>query len=685
MSALDSSNSFLTRACVQAGWPTSESRSQSIGGPRAVPTYFPIRDYALIGDCHGCALVSRAGSIDWCAFGRFDAPPVFCRLLDAGKGGFLSVTPVDTFEVERSYLEGTNILRTVFTTSTGKASVTDYMPVGRQPGASAHDYVSLSAPGLLIRTIEGLAGKVLFDIVFRASINYARTPARLVATPRGVFAENGPALHCGIGFSVTGDLALSRLGVEAGRRHDLIVVPAPLSRLPSTDAVSRLFEVTHAFWSEWIAYCRYNGPYRDMVRRSALALKLLTYAPTGAIVAAPTTSLPEGIGGERNWDYRYCWLRDASFTLYALAVLGYSGEAKGFSRFLKLVCSQRPSEIQVMYGIGAEMRLDEQTLEHLEGYCGSRPVRIGNAAYKQRKIDVHGEFVDWAHLTAALGGKFDTKERALIKYLVSFVAAHIHEPDQGLWEARRDPRHYVHGKMMGWVALDRGLRLLGDQPEWSALRDRLKEEILRRGVDPVGGHLLQAYDHPGTDAALLLAPMLGFPVDRATLERSVAAIETELRRGDYVERYRTEDGLAGEEGAFLICSFWLVDAYLALGKDQEARDLFERLIARANDVGLFAEEIDPVTHEFLGNFPQAFTHLAVIGNAIHLRLCEKYGAHALSGTNADRARRAVGATFGWRAIWEACKASGRVGRFWSSRRSILPARLVRQLSVATAG
>jgi alpha,alpha-trehalase len=637
--------------------------------------YLPIRDYALIGDCHGCALVSRAGSIDWCAFGRFDAPPAFCRLLDARKGGFMSIMPTDAFEVERGYLNDSNILRTVLTTSTGKAAVTDFMPVGRRPGARAHDYVSLSAPLLLVRRVEGLAGKVVLDCSFRPSIDYARTPARLTIGAQGVFAENGPALFCDVPFLASGDLALGQLQIEAGELHDFIVTPAPLSRLPSAADVTRLFEITRAFWSEWIAYCRYGGPYRSIVRRSALALKLMTYAPSGAIVAAATTSLPEEIGGMRNWDYRYCWLRDASLTLNALAALGYSGEAKAFNRFLKRACGQRPSEIQIMYSIDAEMRLDEQVLDHLDGYCASRPARIGNAAYKQRQIDVHGEVVDWAHLTAALGGRFDRDDRALIKYLVSFVAAHIHEPDHGLWEARNAPRHYVYSKMMGWVALDRGVRLLGDQPEWSALCDRLKEDILSRGTDPADGHLLQAYNRPGLDAALLLAPMLDFPLDRATLERSVAAIERELRRGDYLRRYCSDDGLTGEEGAFLICSFWLVDAYLALDRTKEAQDLFHRLIARANDVGLFAEEIDLTSHEFLGNFPQAFVHLALIGNAIHLQLHEKHGVHGLTGTNADRARRAVGAIFGWRAIWEACKASGRVGRFWSSRRSILPARL----------
>jgi GH15 family glucan-1,4-alpha-glucosidase len=327
------------------------------------------------------------------------------------------------------------------------------------------------------------------------------------------------------------------------------------------------------------------------------------------------------------------------------------------------------------------MALDERLLEHLDGYQGSRPVRIGNDAYRQHQIDVYGEFVDWAHLMTALGAKFDHEDRSLLRRLISFAADHVEEPDQGVWEARGPPRHYVYGKVMGWVALDRGIELLGNRPEWATLRDRVREEIMRRGRDPNDGHLLQAYDHQGTDAALLLLPMLGFPIDRTTLERSITAIERELRRGDYIERYRTDDGLAGEEGAFLICSFWLVDAYLALGRAQEARELFERVIARANDVGLFAEEIDPANHAFLGNFPQAFTHLALIGNAINLDLFEKGGTGAIAGTHADRARRAVGATFGWRAIWEACKASGRVGRIWSSRRSVLPAALARTLGV----
>jgi alpha,alpha-trehalase len=636
-----------------------------------LPAYLPIRDYALIGDCHGCALVSRAGSIDWCAFDRFDAPPTFCRLLDAGKGGFTSIAPAEAFEVERGYLERNNVVRTVFATPTGKVAVTDCMPVGRQPGARAHDYVSLTAPGLLMRCVEGLAGKVRLDLRFRPSIDYARTPARLVAHDQGVCADGGAALYADARFAIDGDVAQASLEIQAGERRFVVVAPRALPQPPAPQELARLLEITNAFWREWIEYCRYKGPYVEMVGRSALTLKLLTYAKTGAIIAAPTTSLPEEIGGVRNWDYRYCWLRDSSLALYALATLGYGGEATGFAHFMKRVCRSRPAVIQIMYGIGAEAALDEQVLEHLEGYCGSRPVRVGNDAYKQRQIDIYGEFADWAWLLTSLGGKLDRDDEQLVERLVETAAACADQPDQGIWETRCEPKHFVFSKMMVWVALDRGLRLLGERPEWSRLRDRIADEILRRGVDPAGGHLVQAYGEPGTDASLLLAPMTGFPVPRETFARTVAAIERELRRGDYVERYRTEDGLPGKEGAFLICSFWLVDAYLVLGRHGEAQALFERLCRCANDVGLFSEEIDPGNEAFLGNFPQGFTHLALIASATHLQLCESGGPQAIAGTDADRARRAVGATLGWRAIWEAAKASGRVGRIRSSQRSIL--------------
>jgi GH15 family glucan-1,4-alpha-glucosidase len=609
--------------------------------------------------------------VDWCCLGRFDADPVFCRILDAERGGFFSVCPADRFSTSRGYLDGTNILRTQFATGRGSVTVTDFMPVGRQPRAGTHDYVHLHAPGWLVRVIEGVQGNVHLHIRYRPSVAFARRPVEIHSAPGRLTTEDGPSLyHDGLSFDAVEGVASATVEVRSGERHVLMVTPAPAKSHP-TGRTDRLFEVTRAFWQEWIGYCRYDGPYKDAVRRSALALKLLTYAPTGAIVAAPTTSLPEEIGGSRNWDYRYCWLRDAAFTLYAFAALGYGGEARRFSTFLPQVCASTYPDLQIMYGIGGEPELAERTLDHLDGYMRSRPVRTGNGAHTQRQIDVYGEVLDWAYLFHTLGGRFDRGARKMLPALADYVAANWQEADQGLWEMRGPARHHVHGKMMSWVALDRAIQLLGSRPHWEEERRRILEDVQTRGVSTSGGHLLQAYDHPGTDAALLLAPVVGFPIDRGTLEATVAAVERDLRQGEFVYRYQCEDGLEGGEGAFLICSFWLADALLHLGRHGEAKVLFERLVEHANDVGLYAEEIDPQTGAFLGNFPQAFTHLALIGAAAHLDLYERRGPTAIAGSHADRARFGVGATIGWRALWAAFKATRRVGRIFPSRRSVL--------------
>lgn len=648
-------------------------RNASGSGQREGNRYLPLRDYAVIGDCHGAALISRAGDVDWCCLGRLDNDPHFCRILDADRGGFLSITPTDRFSNKRAYLEGTNILRTQFSTDGGSVAVTDFMPVGRQPGTETHDYVNLNAPGWLVRIIDGVQGTVPLHVSYRPSVAFASRPAIFDSTSDCLAVGDGPLLyHEGLPFTVDGDIASATLDVEAGDHRVVVVTSAPVQSSPIGKA-ERLFEITQAFWHEWIGYCRYDGPYKDAVRRSALTLKLLTFAPTGAIAAAPTTSLPEEIGGIRNWDYRYCWLRDASFTLFALAALGYGGEARRFSTFLPQVCAATYPDLQIMYGIGGEHELSERTLDHLDGYMGSRPVRVGNGAYDQHQIDVYGEVLDWAYLFHTLGGRFDGDACKMLAALADHVASHWQEPDQGLWEMRAPPRHHVHGKIMSWVALDRAIRLLGARPEWEVERDRIVDDVHAHGLDDASGNLLQAYGHPGTDAALLLAPMVAFPVDHATLEATVAAVENELRHGDLVYRYKSEDGLEGAEGGFLICSFWLVDALLHLGRHGDAKALFERLIALANDVGLYAEEIEPESRAFLGNFPQAFTHLALVAAAVQLKLFDEQGSSAIAGTHADRARSGVGATLGWRAVWAAFKATRRVGRIISSRRSVLSA------------
>lgn len=637
-------------------------------------SYQPIRNYAVIGDCHGSALVSRDGSVDWCCLGRFDADPIFCRLLDAAQGGFLSIQPDGEYTVERAYLGHTNILRTVFSTSTGKIAVTDFMPVGRAPGAGVHDYVTLNAPFWVVRIIEGVAGATAVHMRYRPTVDFARRQPHLTVTPFGLSAQGGPNLVTDVAFSVNAERAEGTVILRAGERRHVVVTAGPIGAIPLAETTSRLFEVTRSFWEEWSSYCRYSGPYTGSVLRSALVLKLLTYAPTGAIVAAPTTSLPEVIGGERNWDYRYCWLRDATFTLYALAALGYSGEARCFADFLQRSCMATHPRVQIMYGIGGETDLTEHCLDHLDGYCGSHPVRVGNGAFAQQQLDVYGEVLDWAWLYQSLGGHFNRSRREFLQSLGEFVAAHWQEPDQGIWEMRGQPRHHLHGKIMSWVALDRLIRLFGETSRHTSLRQEILRAILEQGVNLEQGYLQQAFSEPDTDAALLLVPAVGFPVDRHILERTIEKVQQTLRRGAYVQRYSTNDGLKGTEGAFLICSFWLVDALLFIDRAREAHGLYEHLLTCANDVGLYAEEIDPNTHAFLGNFPQAFTHLALIQSATNLDLYEKRGAAALQGTHADRARLGIEATVGLRALWAAFKKSRRVGRLWSSRASILPER-----------
>lgn len=632
--------------------------------------YPPIRDFALIGDCHGCALVGVDGSVEWCALMRFDADPVFCRILDAERGGCWSIRPPVEFSTKRSYLGATNLLRTVFTTAQGSVAVTDFMPVGRRLDARTHDYVNLSAPGWLIRRVEGLQGRTPLRVVYKPSRDFVRRAVRLEQSGAAIGGEGVPSLYSDITFAVEGDTARAELILGADECRDFVLAlntvdgQSPLSRVPE------FFAVTRAFWEEWIEYCRYRGPYAKAVTRSALTLKLLTYAPTGAIVAAPTTSLPEGVGGERNWDYRYCWLRDSCFSLYALAALGYSGEARRFHGYLVNACRQTLPEIQIMYGIGWEHRLDEQELDHLEGYRGSTPVRTGNAAYQQRQIDVYGHALDLALMYRTLGGRLDEQYRRLLLVIARFVEKHWREPDQGLWEMRGPPRHHVHGKMMSWVAMDRASRLVDRTSDWAELARQIAREVRGQGVDRHGGHLRQAYDG-GVDAAVLLAPMLGFALEDTTLERTIDAVEAALGRGGYLLRYEGEDGLSGDEGAFLTCSFWLVDAKLAAGRVAEARELFERLLAQANDLGLYAEEIDPGDGSLLGNFPQALTHLALVGSAVNLRLVERHGYGVLLGTYADRARRAVGTTFGWRAVLASVLQCGRRGRVLPSRKSKL--------------
>ena len=631
----------------------------------------PIRDYALIGDCHGAALVARSGSIDWTTLHRFDADPVHCRLVDAGRGGYLVVRPTVPHRIERAYVDDTNVLRTTFTTATGRVRLTDFMPVGRVLGAAVHDYVSLAATGWLVRRVEVLDGEVELEIEWRPSIDFAASRPTLQRGEGRVGTGAGdPTLFADLDFETDADRARARAVRRAGDAPlDLVLADSWVEGERPQDRVSGLLDVTLAFWGEWIEYCRYDGPHAGAMRRGALVLKLLTWAKGGSVVAAPTTSLPETLGGERNWDYRYCWVRDTSLTLYALSVLGYSGEVRRFQEWLADCCTRSLPEVRPMYAIDGSLDLAETELDHLAGYAGSAPVRRGNGAVGQRQIDAYGHVLDLALVYERLGGEIDEQYRRLLGAVAAFVEAHWDESGAGMWEMRDGERDHVHDRTMCWVAMDRAATLL-DEPRYRTLADRIADEIRTRGVSDADGALEQSYQG-GTDTAPLLAPMLGLELDDGTLAATLERVEAKLGRGKHYARYAGDDGLAGEEGAFLLCTSWVADAELALGRVDAARERIEDLLGEANDVGLFAEEIDAGTGAFLGNFPQALTHLGVLMNLVHLQLVETGGPEAIAGTYADRAERVVGASFGLEGLLASAVRSGTVHRVTSSKASML--------------
>lgn len=594
--------------------------------------YLPLRDYALLGDCHGAALVGLDGAVDWFCPGRFDAQPACWALLDARQGATFRITPSGPFDSERVYLDGTNILCTAFTTPNGRVTITDFLPVRSAPDA-ADPFVDLEAKGWLVRVVEASDGPCELNVVFDSGTRAFDPEAGNPADMR-LFQDGAPSV----------ERAKSVVRLAAGERRAFILAPSRAEAEGPVDRAEALLQETAEFWRSWSGASRYEGPYRAAVERSALALKALAYAPTGAIVAAPTTSLPEDLGGERNWDYRYSWLRDSAFVLQALGGLGYHAEAGRYCQFLGSCCVQTLPNLRILYGIEEESLIGERCLDHLDGYAGSRPVRVGNAAASQAQLDIYGEVADWALAYRALGGPLDETLRTMLEGIADHVAQVWDEPDQGIWEMRGEPRHHVHGKAMAWVAMDRAIRLLGERETWCQVRRDILDAMRSHADDGEGGGFRQTFADGGMDAALLLLPMLDLPLSNETLDRTVRGVERSLRRGDYVLRYDledTDDGLAGEEGAFLICSFWLVDALLCTGRADEARSLFERLLDQANDVGLYAEEVDQDSHAFLGNFPQAFTHLALINSAINLELYETGGGDALLGTHADRIARAA--------------------------------------------
>jgi GH15 family glucan-1,4-alpha-glucosidase len=579
-----------------------------------------IEDYALIGDCETAALVSRSGSIDWLCFPRFDSAACFAALLGNEDHGRWLLAPAGTITAVRRWYRGpTVVLETEFTTDTGVVSVIDFMPIR----AGRAD---------LIRIVAGRRGTVAMRMELVIRFDYGSVVPWVRRIPRGIVAVAGPdsvLVRTPVPLHGEHFRTVATFTVAAGESvpFDLTWVPSHedgTDELEHTDALQQ----TEAWWQEWAAQCTEHGPWRDAVMRSLVTLKALTYRPTGAIVAAPTTSIPEEFGGVRNWDYRYCWLRDATFTLLALMQAGYTKEAQAWREWLVRAAAGRPDQIQIMYGLAGERRLSEAELPWLTGFAGSRPVRIGNAAHRQFQLDVFGEVLDATHHAWKLGIPPDENSWRLDRSLVTYLEQAWHEPDEGIWEVRGPRRHFTHSKMMAWVAMDRAVKsaeqfgLEGPLDRWRAVRDEIHREVCAEGYNRERGAFVQFYGSTLLDASLLMMPLVGFlPVSDPRVRGTIEAIERDLMRDGFVARYRCVtdvDGLPPGEATFLLCSFWLVDNLVLLGRHDDAQELFERLLSVRNDVGLLAEGYDTAHARLAGNFPQAFSHIGLIISAKNL-------------------------------------------------------------------
>ncbi|MET7620582.1 glycoside hydrolase family 15 protein [Streptomyces sp. NPDC005408] len=583
-----------------------------------------IEDYALIGDLHTAALVGNDGSIDWLCLPHFDSAACFAALLGDEDNGHWTIAPKGAGPcTRRGYIEESLVLESVWETRTGTVKVIDFMPQRDR------------APDV-IRIVEGVSGSVEMSATLRLRFDYGSVVPWMrraeghrvaVAGPDSVWLRSEPSVKTwGHEFSTR-----SSFTVGEGEKVAFVLTwhPSHEQRPPLVDPHEALRSSLDD-WAEWSARCRCEAPYREAVIRSLITLKALTYGPTGGIVAAPTTSLPEEFGGVRNWDYRYCWLRDATLTLGALVTAGYHEEASAWRDWLLRAVAGDPADLQIMYGLSGERRLPETELPWLSGYAGSAPVRTGNEAVKQLQLDVYGEVLDSLYVAREAGLPSETHAWSLQLTLLGFLESKWREPDEGLWEVRGPRRHFVHSKVMAWVAADRAVRTLerhpslpGEADRWRVMRDEVHREVCEKGYDPVRNTFTQSYGSVELDAAALLIPRVGFlPPDDPRVIGTVDAVRQELGTAGLVRRYstngRTVDGLPGSEGAFLACSFWLVDALRLTGRVKEARELFERLLALRNDVGLLAEEYDPVAGRQVGNFPQAFSHIGLVVSALAL-------------------------------------------------------------------
>ncbi|MGD9856869.1 MAG: glycoside hydrolase family 15 protein [Planctomycetaceae bacterium] len=578
-----------------------------------------IEDYALLGDLQTAALVSLEGSIDWCCFPRFDSAASFAAILGGPDYGRWKVAPAGDAQTTRQYRDETLILETTHETAEGVVRVIDFMPPrGRSPD--------------IVRIVEGVQGRVTMRSELVIRFDYGHVVPWVQRVDHARLAVAGPDAMClRTPVNVRGEelTTVSDFVVEPGER-----IPFVLTWFPSHEALPDVvdpeaaLEETVAYWREWAVHCQYTGTYEAEVRQSLLVLKSLTYAPTGGIVAAPTTSLPEHIGGVRNWDYRYCWLRDAAMTIGAMLSAGYRDEARDWRDWLLRAVAGCTSEVQIMYGIAGERRLPEMELPWLPGFANSQPVRIGNAAAKQLQLDVFGELMEVAYLTVRHGVEGSDTGWSVLRRQLHWLEEGWRLPDAGIWEVRGPDRHFTYSKVMAWVAFDRAVRMHdefgrdGPVDRWKALRAEIEAEILEKGWSEKKQAFTQSYGSDALDASLLLMPILGFlPADDERFASTVDAIRRELSVGGFLLRYRQAehvDGLPAGEGVFLACSFWLVSVLALQGKMDEATELFDALLALRNDVGLLAEEYDPEAGMQLGNFPQALTHLSLVEAAMHL-------------------------------------------------------------------
>lgn len=589
-------------------------------GTAGIVTSSAIEDYALIGDLQSAALVGRDGSVDWLCLPRFDSPACFAALLDGGEAGRWQISPADGGAVtRRNYHDESLVLHSEWDTDSGTVRLIDFMP----PRGDNPD---------VIRIVEGVAGDVRMHMSLRLRFDYGHIAPWIRPVSSDMVAVAGPDsiyLRTPIGCHGSQREITTEFTVSKGQRVPFVLTHRPSHLEPPrpVDPDEALSD-TERFWSQWISQCRYTGPYSAQVRRSLILLKALTYAPTGGIIAAATTSLPELIGGSRNWDYRFCWLRDATFTLQALLGAGYHDEASAWREWLVRAVAGNPARLQIMYGLDGARRIPEQQVPWLGGYENSSPVRIGNGAAQQFQLDVYGEVLDGLHLAREAGLHTDNTAWDVQVALLDYLEGHWQDADSSLWEIRGAEKQFVHSKVMAWAGLDRGVRgverhgLDGPVDRWRSLRARIHDEVCTQGFDPQLNSFTQSYGSANVDAALLLIPRVGFlPWTDSRVQGTIATVQDHLLRDGLLLRYRnddTSDGLSGPEGAFLACSFWLADALHGTGRTDEAVALYERLLDLRNDVGMLSEQYDTGAGRQVGNTPQAFSLVGLINTARHL-------------------------------------------------------------------